>query len=245
MQFLYLLIFIIKLLLATKGIDISDIHLLYPEWDLCESNLKLSLEGDSDVPADKSPKYHVLEKKAQNTNGSWNIPDSASQNNNGAWSNNSSDTYTGSDNHSDSDSDKDDYLFNSSPRANPNPNPNADNRTLGDVLTRDQIMELHDKIVRTNQIHHNVELIERRHMALEDHILTMERESEVPELLSENARYIALKNAYARTHMEIMSEVRTIRVIEADIQRVWPAYVSPFSKYPFERINAAPQGFDG
>jgi hypothetical protein len=46
--------------------------------------------------------------------------------------------------------------------------------------------------------------------------------------------------------MEIRSRVRDIRQIEAGIQAVWPGYISPISKYPFEQNSSSwVNGLDG
>lgn len=254
MQFIYLLIFILRILLKTKGIDLADLHLLYPEWDMCESNRKFTLGGHIDSPEDKSPKYHVIEKKAQNANGSWNIPDSASQTDKGAWSNSNNDT--GSDNNSDSDSDNksttfsDDhnFLFNADMRPNPSANTNPEERpiTLREVLTEEQILRLVFLMERITETFSYVEDLQGREGMLRDYIREMEQNVDTPEQLDGNERYLNLQDSCATTRLEMISRMHNVRRLERDLQQIWPDYVSNISPLPFEvAYNRAPQGLDG
>lgn len=241
MKFIYLLIFILRLLLSTKGIELNDIHLLYPEWDISEAKDYINKDSEekspgSDIGTDNIPKSHVLAKSAQNSNGSWNTTsaDSASQNSSGAWSETNSDSEDSS------------YLAQGNNR-NTGPN-SGDTLTVRDVLSRDQVEKITEDTIRITSIASELEDLCWREVILENRIMNMEEDIDpiMSDIMGEDRELINLRNQYASLQMEIRNRVRDIRQIEAGIQAVWPGYISPISKYPFEHNSSSwVNGLDG
>ena len=239
MQFIYLLIFTLRLLLSTKGIELSDLQLLYPEWDISEPKNYIDTNpGEkspgSDVGTDNIPKSHVLAKSAQNSNGSWNTTsaDSASQNSSGAWSETNSDS-------------EDSSCLAQGHNRNTNP---GDTLTVRDVLSRDQVEKITEDTIRITSIASELEDLCWREVILENRIMNMEEDIDpiMSDIMGEDRELINLRNQYASLQMEIRNRVRDIRQIEAGIQAVWPGYISPISKYPFEHNSSSwVNGLDG